>query len=180
MKIIKRVLLVILVLIAIPMITALFVKKEYAVEREIVINKPKQEIFDYVKFIKNQDYYSKWNMTDPEMKKSYSGTDGTVGFIAAWDSKDKNVGVGEQEIVKITDGERIDSKLRFKVPFEAQDDAFMTTESIDSTTTKVRWGFSGAFSYPMNIFNLIMDMDKQVGGDLEVGLTNLKNVLEKK
>lgn len=179
MKILKKILLGIGIIIAIPLIVALFVKKDYAVEREIVINKPKQQVWDYVKYIKNQDNYGKWNKTDPNMKKSYTGTDGTVGFISAWESTNENVGVGEQEILKITEGERMDVKLRFKVPFEAEDDAYMITENVDSSTTKVKWGFYGAFPYPMNIFNLIMDMDKQIGSDLEVGLKNLKGVMEK-
>jgi hypothetical protein len=38
---------------------------------------------------------------DPNMKKTYTGTDAEVGFISAWESTDKNVGVGEQEIKKI-------------------------------------------------------------------------------
>ena len=179
MKAVKKILIAIAVIIAIPLVVALFIKKDYAVEREITIAKPKQVVFDYIKFIKNQDNYSKWNKIDPTMKKTYTGTDGNVGFISAWESQDKNVGVGEQEITKITEGERIDMKLRFKVPFEAQDDAYMTTTAIDSTTTKVTWGFSGAFPYPMNILGLFMNMDKQIGGDLEVGLTNLKTELEK-
>ena len=179
MKAVKKILIAIAVIIAIPLVVALFIKKDYAVEREITIAKPKQVVFDYIKFIKNQDNYSKWNKIDPTMKKTYTGTDGNVGFISAWESQDKNVGVGEQEITKITEGERIDMKWRFKVPFEAQDDAYMTTTAIDSTTTKVTWGFSGAFPYPMNILGLFMNMDKQIGGDLEVGLTNLKTELEK-
>ncbi|MBP6334494.1 MAG: SRPBCC family protein [Bacteroidia bacterium] len=179
MKILKKILIVLAVLIAIPLIVALFVKKDYAVEREITINKPVQEVFDYVKYIKNQDYYSKWNQLDPGMKKSYTGTDGTPGFISAWESTHENVGVGEQEIIKITEGERIDMKLRFKVPFEAEDDAYMTTTGIDSSSTKVAWGFKGTFPYPMNIMGLIMDMETMIGGDLEVGLNNLKAVLEK-
>ena len=179
MKTTKKILIAVVIIIAIPLIVASFVKKDYAVEREITISKPKQMVFDYIKFIKNQDNYSKWNKIDPAMKKTYTGIDGTVGFISAWESKDKNVGIGEQELVKITEGERIDMKLRFKVPFEAQDDAYMTTTAIDSTTTKVTWGFTGAFPYPMNIMGLFMNMDKQIGGDLEVGLTNLKTELEK-
>ena len=62
MKILKKILIVIAIIIAIPLVVALFVKKDYAVEREIVINKPKQDVWEYVKYIKNQDYYSKWNM----------------------------------------------------------------------------------------------------------------------
>lgn len=178
MKILKRILIVILILIAIPLIVALFVKKDYAVEKEITINKPKQVVFDYVKFLKNQDKYSVWAMKDPAMKKDYKGTDGTVGFISSWESQNKEVGTGEQEIINIREGERIDLKLRFKVPFEAQDDAYMITESAGENQTKVKWGFKGAFSYPMNLMNLVMDMDKAVGKDLSEGLSNLKKNLE--
>jgi len=179
MRLLKKIIIAVVIIIAIPLIAALFVKKDYAVERTITINKPKQQVFDYIKYLKNQDNYSKWNKTDPAMKKTYKGTDGTVGFIAAWQSNDKHVGVGEQEILNIVEGERIDTKLRFTVPFKAQDDAYMTTTPVDSLTTKVTWGFKGAFPYPMNIMNLFVNMDKAVGGDLETGLANLKSVMEK-
>jgi hypothetical protein len=102
-----------------------------------------------------------------------------VGFVYSWDSKDKHVGKGEQEIVNIIDGERMDVKLRFKIPFESEEDAYLTTTGLDSTSTQVTWGFKGAFPYPMNIMGLFMDMDKEVGDDLMGGLTNLKELLEK-
>jgi hypothetical protein len=179
MKNLKKIFAVIAIIIAIPLVVALFVKKDYVVEREIIINKPKAEVFEYIKFLRNQDNYSKWNMMDPDMKKTYQGTDGTVGFISAWESKKENVGAGEQEIVNMIDGERIDTKLRFKVPFESQNDAYMITEDMSNNQTKVKWGFKGAFPYPFNLMGLFMDMEKAVGGDLEVGLQNLKNLLEK-
>ncbi len=178
MRILKKILVVLAIIIAIPLIVALFVKKDYEVEREVIINKPKAEVFNYIKFIKNQDHYSKWSMMDPAMKKTYQGTDGTVGFISAWESNNKDVGAGEQEITAIIDGERIDLKLRFKVPFEAQDDAYFITESVSENQTKVKWGFKGSFPYPMNIMGLFFDMDKAVGGDLKTGLDNLKKILE--
>lgn len=179
MKILKKILITILIIIAIPLIVALFTKKEYAVEREVIINKPKQEVFDYIKFLKNQDNYSVWATMDPNMKKEYRGTDGAVGFIASWDSQMKEVGKGEQEIMKISDAERLDFELRFKVPFEATDNAYMTTETIAENQTKVKWGFEGKMNYPMNFMLLFMDMEKMLGNDLETGLSNLKKVLEK-
>lgn len=69
-----------------------------------------------MKLLKNQDNFRVWFSKDPAIKKTFSGTDGTVGAVAGWDSKNQNVGVGEQEIKKIVKGERIDSELRFKVP----------------------------------------------------------------
>lgn len=178
MKIFKKIFIAIAILIAIPLVVALFTKKDYAVEREIIINKPKQEVFDYIKFLKNQDNYSVWATIDPAMKKEYKGTDGTVGFISAWESKIDDVGKGEQEIMKIIDGERLDFQLRFKIPFEANDDAYMVTETIAENQTKVKWGFKGKMSYPMNFMLLFMNMEKMLGNDLATGLSNLKKVLE--
>ncbi|WP_244270376.1 SRPBCC family protein [Christiangramia echinicola] len=119
MNILKKILIVLVVIIAIPLILALFVPKSYEVERNIIIDQPKQEVFNYVKYLKNQDNYSKWASMDPDMEKTYSGTDGTVGFVSAWNSENEEVGKGEQEIVKLEDGERIDFELRFYEPFES-------------------------------------------------------------
>jgi len=179
MKIFKKIIILILILIAIPLVIALFLKKEYAVQREIEINKPKNEVFEYVKYLKNQDNYSKWNSLYPNMKKTYRGEDGKEGFVSAWESDNDEVGVGEQEIIKITEGKRIDFELRFFKPFEATEPAFMTTDSISENQTKVTWGFSGKMNYPMNIMFLFMDFEQMIGDDLQLGLTNLKTELEK-
>jgi hypothetical protein len=179
MKNLKQILIAIAVLIAIPLVVALFIKENYHVEREIVINQPKDEVFNYVKYLKNQDNYSKWASIDPEMKKTFTGTDGTVGFVSRWESTNEEVGVGEQEIKGITEGEKLDFELRFYEPFEATDNAFMTTESISDSSTKVKWGFDGSMAYPMNLMLLFMDMEEMLGNDLQQGLNNLKVVLEK-
>jgi hypothetical protein len=180
MRIIKNVFLAIVLSIAAILITAIFIDKDYAVTREISINRPKQEVFDYIKYLKNQNEYSKWATMDPAMKKTYTGTDGTVGFISAWESENDEVGKGEQEIIKITEGERIDFELRFLEPFEAKEPAFLTTDAISENQTKVTWGFSGHMAYPSNIFLVFMDFEKMIGADLEYGLSKLKDKLEKK
>jgi hypothetical protein len=179
MKTLKKIVIVIAILIAIPLVIALFVKKDYTVEREITINKPKTEVFDYIKYLKNQDHYSKWATMDPAMIKTYRGTDGTVGFVAAWESKKDDVGTGEQEIKKITEGEKIDFELRFIKPFESTSLAYMSTEAISDNQTKVKWSFNGHMKYPMNFMMLFMDFDKMIGDDLQTGLNNLKIELEK-
>lgn len=176
MKILKRILIVILIIIAIPFVVALFVKNEYAIEKEVTINRPEAEVFGYIKHIRNQDHYSKWNMADPNMKKETRGTDGTVGFVYLWDGNNE-VGAGEQEITNIEEGERIDMELRFKRPFEGTGQAHMTTEPLGENSTKVKWGMKGESSYPMNFMNLMME--STLGADLQTGLNNLKAVLEK-
>ena len=177
MKILFKILLGIGIIIILLLVVALFVKNEYTIQREIVINRPKNEVFDYIKYVKNQDHYSKWVMADPAMKKTFAGTDGTVGFRYAWDSKDKNVGKGEQEITNITEGEKLNIEVRFIRPFEGVGIAEMTTIPVGSEQTKVTWGMTGVSKYPMNITNLFID--GILGKDLEISLNNLKNVLER-
>lgn len=179
MKFLKGLLLVVAGIVILALIIALFVKKDYAVEREVTINKPKSEVFEFVKHIKNQNDYSVWNKIDPNAIKTYKGTDGTVGFISTWESNKKEMGKGEQEISNIIDGERIDMKLRFKEPFEAQDDAYMITEDAGNNQTKVKWGFKGKMAYPMNLMLLFMDMEQMLGSSLQEGLQNLKSILER-
>src|SRR5258708_1062001 len=116
MKTFKRILIGIFGLVVLLLIAGLFIHKDYAVKREIAINRHRQEVFDYIKFLRNQDNYSVWVKRDPAMKRSFKGTDGTVGFISSWDSNVKGVGKGEQEIMKITEGERMDCELRFVEP----------------------------------------------------------------
>ncbi len=89
MNILIKILIVIGALVALLLIAALFIKKEYNIVREITITKPKTEVFSYIKHLKNQDNYSKWVRMDPNMKKDFRGTDGTVGFIYAWDGNKK-------------------------------------------------------------------------------------------
>ncbi|MCB9235529.1 MAG: SRPBCC family protein [Bacteroidia bacterium] len=178
MKILKKVLIAIVILIAIPLVVGLFLKKDYEVEREVTINQARMEVFAYIKMLKNQDNYSKWAKMDPNMKKTYTGKDGTVGFVSAWDSENEDVGQGEQEIKKITEGERLDFELRFIRPFESTEQCFMSTEDAGENQTKVKWGFKGHVDYPMNIMMAFMDFEKMIGDDLSTGLQNLKEILE--
>jgi len=132
-----------------------------------------------IKKVLNQDHHSVWAMKDPHMKKNYSGADGTVGFIAAWQSENPEVGVGEQEIINVLENKRLEFELRFKKPFESTDPAYVTTESVGPEQTIVKWGFKGSMPYPMNIMLLMMNMEVKLAGDLTKGFLNLKTLLEK-
>jgi uncharacterized protein YndB with AHSA1/START domain len=166
-------------IIAIPLIAAFFLTKVYTIEREILINKPSTQVFSFLKPIKNSERYNKWVMTDPNVRKSYRGEDGTVGFVYAWDSDDKNVGKGEQEITKIREGERIEYDLRFVKPFEGKAKSAMMVEPVTAGQTKVRWMFGGERNYPMRIMHFLLNLKKMLGKDLDISLVTLKSVLEK-
>ncbi len=179
-KWIKRIVLMLFGAIMLLLIIGLFLPTKFQVERKIEISTEKDSIFNYIKYLKNQNKFSVWAQMDPEMEKSYKGIDGEVGFVSSWKSKNKQVGVGSQTITKITSGKRIDTHLKFLVPFENENDAFMELKNITKDKTQVTWGLYGKMPYPLNVTYLFFDIDKALGKDIEGGLENLKNQIEVK
>ncbi|MES2240432.1 MAG: SRPBCC family protein [Bacteroidota bacterium] len=175
MKIIKGLVFGILALIALLLIVALFVPKDYTVSVSETINQPKQVVFDYVKLIKNQENYSVWVMEDPNIAMTYTGEDGTLGFKAAWNSKDDNVGEGSQQITKITD-DRVDVDLHFVRPMEGESKAATFVEAVSANKTKVTNEFYGHSDYPMNLMSLIGI--KFIKESQTKNLANLKKIME--
>lgn len=176
MKLLVRIVLVLVGIVVLLLLVAVFVSKDYSIQRDITINKPRTEVFDYIRYQKNQEQYNKWIMEDPNLKKQYRGTDGTVGFATKWDSEKKEVGKGEQEIKQIVEGERVDSEIRFVEPFESVAQTHMTTEAVSPSQTKVTWTFEGRNSWPMNLMNLFMN--NMLGKDMQTSLENLKKNME--
>jgi hypothetical protein len=166
------------VILILFLLVAIVVSKDYIVERNIMVFKPRQEIFDYVRYLKNQNDFSVWAKIDPEMQMHYTGTDGKVGFVSAWDSPVRQAGKGEQEIVRLDEGRRIDYEIRFLKPMKSTDDAYFVLKALQDSTTMITWGFKGKIKYPMNTMLLFMDMEEMIGNDLEQGLYNLKGILE--
>ena len=178
-------------LIAALLLIALVIPKEISATKEIVINKPVAEVFGFIKYLKNQQQYSKWASLDPSMKNEFRGTDGQPGFVNYWVGN-KKVGEGEQEITGIVEGKSLSTDLRFIKPFKSIAKqmffesgaidfakAKMTTEAAAPGVTKVTWGFESKMNYPMNIMKLFMNMSEMIGKDFSIGLTNLKQILEK-
>ncbi len=166
-------------ILAFIFIAAFFSPSQWSIQAEAVINKPKQEVFDYIKILKNSEHFNKWVMTDPKMKKEFKGIDGTVGFIYSWNSENKSVGAGSQEIIKLIEGEKVEYEIRFIKPFEGISTASISTESISDNQTKVIWVFSSSNTYMMKVMHVLLNLKKVLLKDLQTSLNNLKNILEK-
>lgn len=151
--------------------------KNYHVSRSIDIRIPADRVFDYIKYLKNQDDWSPWAEKDPDMEKDFKGTDGEVGAVSSWKGN-KDVGQGEQEITKVVEGSLLETRLRFFKPFKSESDAYIKVVEVNENRSRVTWGFSGENKFPARLFMLFMNMDKAVGKDFEYGLQNLKNHLE--
>jgi hypothetical protein len=177
-KYLQYMIVIIIAFILSTLIAAALTNNKYSVERSIVINKPTTQVYDYIKNLRNQCNYSKWGLMDPNMKKWYIGTDATTGFIYCWDSKNDNVGAGEQEIKRIIEGRRIDYDLRFSEPSEILMKSYMATDSVGVNQTLVTWSFNGKNGYYSNLINIFMD--GLIGDEIILGLNNLKKIMERK
>ena len=142
---------------------------------EIVINKPKAEVFEYLKLLRNQINWNIWDQMDSDKKQEFTGTDGTIGFIESWEGK--KAGKGAQEIKTIIEGERIESEMRFEKPFKLTNDVIFTTTTVEGNKTKVAFIMAGNSPRP---FNLVFPLMKgKMMKDFQKCLSNLKTVLEK-
>jgi hypothetical protein len=175
MNILITILLVVAGMIVLLLLIALFLKRQHYVKREIIINAPRQKVFDFLKLLKNQEKFNKWATADSDRKKEFKGTDGTVGFIYAW-SGNKKAGEGEKEIKNIIEGKRIETEIRFVKPMPVTSVVIMETESLSDNQTKVYLTNTGTLKYPLNI--LIPMAEKNFAKDMDISLSTLKNILE--
>lgn len=164
-------------IVVLTFILAMIAPKGYDVYRKITVQKSVPEVFEYLKYLKNQDNWSPWGKKDPNMKKEFVGSDGEIGATSKWEGN-KDVGSGEQEIKRIVENEVIESELRFLKPWKSRSDAYLRVKEVGVGETEITWGFSGKNKFPMSIMMLFMNMDKAVGKDFEEGLASLKDILE--
>jgi hypothetical protein len=179
MKILKYIAITIGVLIASLLIIGLILPKEYKLSREVTIKRNNTDVFNYVKYLKNQSHYNVWAQMDPNQITTYTGEDGQVGFTSAWKSEIDSVGSGSQTIVAMNEGTSIDYEIIFTEPFESTMQTSMVFAPVDSSSTKLTWNFRGDMNYPFNVMLLVYDMEKTLGKDLQQGLNTLKEILEK-
>ena len=177
MKVLKKIIFVILGIIAFLLIVAIFVPKSYTVSVKEVINKQKSEVFEYVRMLENQKQYSVFVLADPDLNPQITGIDGTVGAIQKWNSKLDEVGEGEQEITAITP-DRIDVDLRFKRPFEGNAKAANIFRSISENQTEIISEFYSNDRYPLNLMSYFIGRKMMKDSETQ-NLQNIKKILEK-
>ena len=174
-KFFKIIGIILLLLIVFVLVAGLFIKKDYHLERSIVINAPKEKIWENVHTLANINKWNPWLKKDPNTKGSYEGQDGTVGAVYRWESKE--VGTGSQTLTKLDAPSRTESHLHFIKPFEGEAEVFMDLKE-EGNGTKVNWGFDTHYSYPKNVMLLFVNMDKVMGESYDDGLNQLKALSE--
>ena len=175
MKIIKFLLAFILVLVLGLIIGSFFLPSTAQVERSITIEKPVDNVFSIVNDLSRFNEWSPWHGLDPQANYQFEGPQSGVGAKMMWQSQDKNVGSGSQEIIESAANEKVVIALDFGQQGKAI--AEILTQPVDDNTL-VTWKLISDAQGSMigKYFNLMLD--SMVGPMYETGLTQLKAIAE--
>lgn len=164
---------IILLVVIYAVIAMLAFSKDYHYEKSVVINAPKEKVWQYAGSLKG---YNTWDPFSKEIKNfsvTYSGEGHTIGDSYHWKGDDSE---GEQSITEIVPNEKLGTQLHFIKPFEgtAKSNIVLTPEG---SGTKVTWMIDNELNTFMKIMKPMMDsnMDKMFGQ----GLEDLKKLSEK-
>jgi len=172
----RKILLALLVLVAVLLVVIQTRPNTFHVERSAVIHAPADVVFARLEDFHEWPDWSPWEKLDPAMQRTFSGADKGVGAIYAWKGNDK-VGEGRMTILEAAAPTKLSLRLEFLKPFEATNATTFELAPADGGT-QVRWAMDGRHNFMSKAMCLVMDMDKQVGGDFEKGLAALDQVAQ--
>lgn len=143
----------------------------YSVERSATVPGNPQAVFDLLTDFHRWTEWSPWEEVDPQLERTFSGSDKGVGAIYEW-SGNKKAGQGRMEITEADPANKVGIKLDFVKPFKSSNTTSFTLTP-EGTGTHVRWSMTGPRPLLMKVFGFLFNMDKLVGKDFEKGLANL-------
>ena len=176
-EIIAIIAVVLAIAIAILLILAASKPDTFTVRRATMVKAPPETIFPLINDFHQWGTWSPYETKDPAMKRTYSGTASGKGAVYAWQGN-KNVGSGRMEILDSSAPSKIVIKLDFFAPFEGHNTAEFTMLP-QGDVTNVTWLMHGPVPFMAKIMHVLMNIDRMVGKDFEIGLANLKRITER-
>ncbi len=172
----KKILLVLVAVLAVFAIVVALQPSDYRVERTTAIDAPVGDVFVQVNDFRKWEAWSPWAKLDPDAKIAFEGPDAGKGAIMTW-AGDKNVGVGKMTLVTSKPDEAVNIKVEFTEPFEGGINSdFSFAPKGDQTD--VVWAMHGQHGFVEKALCLVMNGLGMMGDDLEKGLAQLKAAAE--
>ncbi|MFO8128545.1 MAG: SRPBCC family protein [Bacteroidales bacterium] len=174
MKVLKKIIIWILVIIAILIVIAYFLPKQYSVERSIVINADREQIYFQLCDFDNWENWTPWGeaLDTTAVYKSTGGCDS--GAVQQWSGD--ITGNGKMVMTRVIPNERIEYDLSFEGG-KYESHGTMTIEP-EGPDYKVTWTDKGDLGYNPVARYMGLMMENMLGPDFEQGLQNLKEYTE--
>ncbi|WP_010229199.1 SRPBCC family protein [Gillisia marina] len=154
-------------------------KKEFDISRTLVINRSKEDVYNLVRQLKKQHHWMPWFKKDYKGILRFNGDDGKQGALLYW-RKNNRLFEGTQKIVKLNQGRIMETRVLVLRPAKLICLEYKGLKELEENKTKMVWGIRGGLNFPFSVIALFQPVDKMHGEDLELGLKNLKAMLEYK
>ncbi len=174
----KKILTVLGALLVLFLFVVAIQPSEFQVTRSMTISAAPNTVFAQVNGLRSWNTWSPWAKLDPNAKNSFEGPKTGKGAVMSW-SGNNEVGEGRMTIIDSTANKEVKFQLDFVRPMKATNYSDFTFVPVGKKTLVV-WKMSGKNNFVAKAIGLVMDYEKMVGGQFEQGLTNLKNLVEKK
>ena len=172
----KKILLILLALVAILAIVIQTRPGEFTVTRSAVIPAPPAEVFPHVNNLHLWNEWSPWAKLDPNATNTFAGPDEGKGASMSW-AGNNEVGEGTMTITESQPSEKVGFDLEFRKPMAGASQVEFTFAP-EGEQTKVTWTMAGKNNFVGKAFGLLMDCEKMCGDQFEQGFKNLEEVVK--
>ena len=175
MKVLKKILIAIIIIVALVIVIGFVLPKTRHVERSVVIEAPPCVVFAKVNGFQSFNDWSPFVAVLPDAAYELTGPDFGIGAKIAWTVTEPKPEVGSQTIVASTPYERVDIELDLGAQGLAQSTYYLQPEG---DGTRLTWAFDTDLGLDIfgRYFGLILD--RQLGPLYAQGLANLKRIAE--
>jgi hypothetical protein len=149
---------------------------KFRYERSGIIEAPAEKIFPYISNFKLGVEWSPYEKKDPNMKKTYGGTDGEVGSTMDFEGN-SDTGSGKLEVLKLVPNQSVEIKLTMLKPFFAENTVIYTLTP-EGSGTRFSWAMIGDGGFMGKLMTTLIDCEAMVAGDFNKGIASLKTVVE--
>jgi hypothetical protein len=153
-------------------------ESKFHYERSGLIEASASKIFPYISNFKRGAEWSPYEKLDPNLKRTFSGTDGTVGSVLEFEGN-VNAGSGKLEILKLIPDQLVDIKLTMTKPMYGEN-LVQYRLTPEGSGTRFTWSMSGDAGFMGKLFGVFIDCEKMVGDQFNQGIANLRQLVETK
>ena len=147
------------------------------VQRSVAINAPAEKIFPLLDDFRQWPQWSPYEHRDPNMKRTFGATSKGRGATYAWDGN-SDIGAGHMAITDSAPPSALAIALEFERPIRTSN-AVKFTLAPQGNATQVTWQMTAAMPFISRVFQVVFDIGKMIGDDMEAGLAKLKSAAEK-
>lgn len=169
--------LVVLAAVAIVLIRAAMMPKDFCVSRAISIKATREKVFGLINEMQSFNLWNPFAKMDPSTKTTYRGAASGPKAAFDWEGTGK-AGKGSLEIVDVNVPSTVTMKLDIIKPMEGHNKVVFALQPTENGT-EVSWTMTGPYPYINRIFGTIFNMDKIIGRTFESGLADLKQMAER-